>query len=141
MSAAPSSCLLSKAIAAAALPVPAAPIPDPDATVARLRTAADQYHFIPQRLAAWHEADRTTAKQPVPAAIAARPGQATDRRRRTAAGGPAVNRRPADRSAPNTINRPAQETPPPSVSHKEPQPNTINTMIDSRQGVSAVHLP
>jgi phospholipase C len=61
--AAPSSFLLSKAIAAAALPVPAVPIPDPEATLARLRTAADQYHFIQQRLAAWHEADRTTAEQ------------------------------------------------------------------------------
>ena len=46
--------------AAAALPLPAAPITDPEATVTKLPTAADQYQFIQQRLAAWHEATHTT---------------------------------------------------------------------------------
>jgi phospholipase C len=55
--AAPSSFLTDKAIAAAALPVPGAPIADPEAAVAQLGTAAEQYRFIQQRLAAWHAAD------------------------------------------------------------------------------------
>jgi phospholipase C len=56
--AAPSSFLTAKALAAAALPVPAALIEDPQAAVNALGTAADQYAFIQQRLAAWHAAGR-----------------------------------------------------------------------------------
>jgi len=55
---APSSFLEAKAIAAAALPVPADPIPDPEAKVRTLTTAADQYNFIQQRRAAWRAAGR-----------------------------------------------------------------------------------
>jgi phospholipase C len=54
--AAPSDFLEAKAIAAAALSVPADPIADPEAKVKTLTTAADQYNFIQQRLAAWHAA-------------------------------------------------------------------------------------
>jgi phospholipase C len=46
--AAPSSFLTEKAIAAAELPIPAAPILNPEATVAGLSTAAEQYEFIQQ---------------------------------------------------------------------------------------------
>jgi phospholipase C len=53
---APSAFLEAKAVAAAALPVPADPIADPQAKVKTLRTAADQYTFIQQRLAAWQAA-------------------------------------------------------------------------------------
>jgi len=56
--AAPSSFLEAKAVAAAALPVPKDPIADPEAKVKTLRSAADQYNFIQQRLAAWHAAGR-----------------------------------------------------------------------------------
>ena len=56
--AAPSSFLEAKALAAAALPVPTDPIADPQATVKKLRTAADQYTFIQQRRAAWRAAGR-----------------------------------------------------------------------------------
>ena len=56
--AAPSTFLTSKAVAAAALPVPADPIADPEAKVKTLKTAADQYAFIQQRRAAWHAAGR-----------------------------------------------------------------------------------
>jgi len=56
--AAPSSFLEAKAVAAAALPVPADPIADPEAKVKTLRTAADQYSFIQQRRAAWRAAGR-----------------------------------------------------------------------------------
>jgi phospholipase C len=51
--AAPSSFLQAKAVAAAALPVPGASIPDPEARVKTLRTAAENYRFIQERLAAW----------------------------------------------------------------------------------------
>jgi hypothetical protein len=51
-----------KAIAAAELPVPADPIPDPAADIAQLSTAAEQYEFIQQRLAAWYETDPTMAE-------------------------------------------------------------------------------
>lgn len=56
--AAPSDFLKAKALAAAALPVPADPIADPEATVNALKTAADQYAFIQQRRAAWRAAGR-----------------------------------------------------------------------------------
>jgi phospholipase C len=56
--AAPSSFLEAKAVAAAALPVPADPIADPVAKVATLATAADQYDFIQARRAAWNAAGR-----------------------------------------------------------------------------------
>jgi phospholipase C len=56
--AAPSSFLVAKALAAAALPVPTAPLADPDAKVKTLSTAADHYQFIQQRLAAWRAAGR-----------------------------------------------------------------------------------
>src|SRR5262249_47228467 len=56
--AAPSDFLEAKALAAAALRVPADPIADPVATVKALRTAADQYTFIQQRRAAWRAAGR-----------------------------------------------------------------------------------
>jgi phospholipase C len=56
--AAPSSFLEAKAVAAAALPVPADPIADPEATVKTLKTAADQYNFIQERRAAWRAAGR-----------------------------------------------------------------------------------
>jgi phospholipase C len=56
--AAPSSFLAAKAVAAAALPVPADPIADPAAKVATLATAADQYNFIQERRAAWNAAGR-----------------------------------------------------------------------------------
>ena len=61
--AAPSSFLTAKAIAAAALPVPAARITDPETAVAGLPTAADQYQFIQQRLAAWYEATHTKPEE------------------------------------------------------------------------------
>jgi len=54
--AAPSAFLEAKAVAAAALPVPAEPIADPQAKVNTLKTAADQYNFIQERLAAWQAA-------------------------------------------------------------------------------------
>jgi phospholipase C len=56
--AAPSSFLEAHALAAAALPVPTDPIPDPQAKVQTLRTAADQFNFIQQRRAAWRAAGR-----------------------------------------------------------------------------------
>jgi phospholipase C len=56
--AAPSSFLEAKAVAVAALPVPGDPIPDPEAKVATLTTAADQYNFIQRRRAAWRAAGR-----------------------------------------------------------------------------------
>jgi phospholipase C len=56
--AAPSSFLEAKAVAAAALPVPDHPIADPQAKVKSLRSAAEQYSFIQERLAAWHAAGR-----------------------------------------------------------------------------------
>jgi phospholipase C len=56
--AAPSSFLVAKALAAAALPVPTAPIADPEAKVKTLRSAAEHYQFIQERLAAWHAASR-----------------------------------------------------------------------------------
>jgi phospholipase C len=56
--AAPSSFLEAKAVAAAALPVPADPIADPAAAVRKLTTAAAQYTFIQQRRAAWRAAGR-----------------------------------------------------------------------------------
>jgi len=56
--AAPSSFLEAKAVAAAALPVPGDPIADPEAKVKTLRSAADQYNFIQERLAAWHATGR-----------------------------------------------------------------------------------
>ena len=59
----PSSFLTAKAIAAAALPVPAARITDPETAVAGLPTAADQYQFIQQRLAAWYEATHTKPEE------------------------------------------------------------------------------
>jgi phospholipase C len=59
--AAPSSFLEAKAVAAAALPVPADPIADPQAKVKTLTTAADQYNFIQQRRAAWRAAGRPLA--------------------------------------------------------------------------------
>jgi phospholipase C len=55
---APSSFLEAKAMAAAALPVPADPIANPEAKVKTLTTAADQYTFIQQRRAAWRAAGR-----------------------------------------------------------------------------------
>jgi phospholipase C len=55
---APSDFLKAKAIAAAALPVPGDPIPDPEAKVGTLTSAADQYNFIQQRQAAWQAAGR-----------------------------------------------------------------------------------
>ena len=54
--AAPSAFLEAKAVAAAALPVPAEPIADPQAKVNTHKTAADQYNFIQERLAAWQAA-------------------------------------------------------------------------------------
>jgi phospholipase C len=54
--AAPSSFLTAKAVAAAALPIPGAPIADPEAKVATLKTAEEQYQFTQERLAAWHAA-------------------------------------------------------------------------------------
>jgi phospholipase C len=56
--AAPSSFLVAKSLAAATLPVPTAPIADPEAKVQTLRSAADHYQFIQERLAAWHAAGR-----------------------------------------------------------------------------------
>jgi phospholipase C len=56
--AAPSSFLEAKATAVAALPVPEEPIADPEAKVKTLSTAAEQYNFIQERLAAWHAAGR-----------------------------------------------------------------------------------
>ena len=56
--AAPSSFLEAKAVAAAALPVPTDPIADPEARVKTLRSAADQYNFIQERLTAWRAAGR-----------------------------------------------------------------------------------
>jgi hypothetical protein len=56
--AAPSSFLEANAIAAAALPVPADPIADPEAKVKTLTSAADQYNFIQERRAEWHAAGR-----------------------------------------------------------------------------------
>jgi phospholipase C len=56
--AAPSSFLEAKAVAVAALPVPDHPIADPQATVKTLRSAAEQYNFIQDRLSAWHAAGR-----------------------------------------------------------------------------------
>jgi phospholipase C len=56
--AAPSSFLEAKAVAAAALPVPDAPITDAATHVATLTTAAEQYQFIQKRLAAWHAAGK-----------------------------------------------------------------------------------
>jgi len=54
----PSSFLEAKAVAAAALPVPGASIADPKAKVETLTTAAEQYEFAQERLAAWHAAGR-----------------------------------------------------------------------------------
>jgi phospholipase C len=54
--AAPSAFLEAKAVAAAALPIPKDTIADPQAKVNTLRTAADQYTFIQERLAAWQAA-------------------------------------------------------------------------------------
>jgi phospholipase C len=54
--AAPSAFLEAKALAAAALPVPNYPIADPEAEVKTLRSAADQFNFIQERLAEWHAA-------------------------------------------------------------------------------------
>ena len=54
----PSSFLEAKAVAAAALPVPEAGIADPKAKVKTLATAAQQYEFAQERLAAWHAAGR-----------------------------------------------------------------------------------
>src|SRR5690242_5875100 len=56
--AAPSSFLEANALAAAALPVPADPIADPEAKVRTLTTAAQQYSFIQERRAAWRAAGR-----------------------------------------------------------------------------------
>ena len=56
--AAPSAFLEAKALAAAALPVPKDPIADPEAEVKTLRSAADQFSFIQERLAEWHAAGR-----------------------------------------------------------------------------------
>jgi phospholipase C len=56
--AAPSAFLEAKALAAAALPVPKDPIADPEAEVKTLRSAADQFNFIQERLAEWHAAGR-----------------------------------------------------------------------------------
>ncbi len=56
--AAPSSFLEANALAAAALPVPADPIADPEAKVRTLTTAAEQYNFIQERRAAWRAAGR-----------------------------------------------------------------------------------
>jgi phospholipase C len=53
--AAPSSFLEAKALAAAALPIPSAPIADPQAEVKKLN-AAEQYQLIQRRLAAWRAA-------------------------------------------------------------------------------------
>jgi phospholipase C len=55
---APSSFLEAKALAAAALPIPADPIADPKAKVETLTSAADQYNFIQERRAAWRAAGR-----------------------------------------------------------------------------------
>jgi phospholipase C len=55
---APSSFLEAKAIAAAKLPVPSAPIENPEETVAELSTAADQYAFIQDRLQGWEAAGK-----------------------------------------------------------------------------------
>jgi phospholipase C len=54
--AAPSSFLVAKAVAAAALPVPTDPIADPESKVKTLGSAAEHYEFIQQRLAEWHVA-------------------------------------------------------------------------------------
>ena len=62
--AAPSSFLEAKAVAAAALPVPADPIADPEAKVQTLRTAAEQYNFIQERRAAWRAAGRPGIARP-----------------------------------------------------------------------------
>jgi phospholipase C len=56
--AAPSAFLVAKARTVAGLPVPAQPTADALAKVATLKTAADHYEFIQQRLAAWHAAGR-----------------------------------------------------------------------------------
>jgi phospholipase C len=64
---APSTFLTAKAVAAAALPVPADPIADPEATVKALTTAAEQYTFIQERRAAWHAAGRPRAAPSAPA--------------------------------------------------------------------------
>jgi phospholipase C len=55
---APSAFLEAKAIAAAKLPVPSAPIENPEQTVAALPTAAKQYAFIQDRLQAWEAAGK-----------------------------------------------------------------------------------
>jgi phospholipase C len=55
---APSAFLEAKAIAAAKLPVPSAPIENPEQTVAALSTAAKQYAFIQDRLQAWEAAGK-----------------------------------------------------------------------------------
>jgi len=64
--AAPSSFLAAKALAAAALPVPADPIADPEAKVNTLTTAADQYNFIQQRRAEWRAAGRPRSNRDTP---------------------------------------------------------------------------
>ncbi len=56
--ASPSSFLVAKAEAAAALPVPTEPIADPEAKVKTLKSAADHYLFIQKRLTAWNAAGR-----------------------------------------------------------------------------------
>jgi phospholipase C len=56
--AAPSSFLEAKAIAAAELPVPSAPIENPEQTVAGLSTAAEQDEFIQHRLQQWEAAGK-----------------------------------------------------------------------------------
>ena len=56
--AAPSSFLEAKAIAAAELPVPSAPIENPEQTVAGLSTAAEQDEFIQHRLQQWETAGK-----------------------------------------------------------------------------------
>jgi phospholipase C len=56
--AAPSSFLEAKALAAAELPVPGAPIGNPEQTVAGLSTAAEQDEFIQDRLQAWEAAGK-----------------------------------------------------------------------------------
>jgi len=61
--ASPSSFLQAKAVAAAALPIPGAPIPDPEAAVQTLRTAADNYRFIQERLTAWHAAGQPQGRR------------------------------------------------------------------------------
>jgi phospholipase C len=55
---APSSFLEAKALAAAELPVPGAPIENPEQTVAGLSSAADQDAFIQDRLRAWEAAGK-----------------------------------------------------------------------------------